>query len=228
MVAPGTREVVVATVGVAFVAIDFRTRAFDWLPDPIGWASVAWAAMGLRVRSAAAAAAVAGVLSVSDLALPYRVVSVDPLTGEVVDPAAGVRYPEHQRWDHVSDVRAVLMAAAVLAGTCALVLLVQALAGRAAARGAMGAKRRLDALGWCLPLAWALPFVAVVTAALADGREFDPVWGWPVELLALPGVAVLGAVVVTLATVAGDAWFVDDLRAGGPPGPEERRGRSTG
>jgi hypothetical protein len=183
--------------GLALVSLDFRTDLPDLLPDPVGWALVALGAWALALRPAALVAAVAGVASLAESALPYRYVRVDPLTGGVVDGEVGeigsaVDYSVEQRWSHVSDARALVIGAAFAAGGVALWLLIRALGHRASATGDDQAAGRLRVLRAVVPAVWSLPALAVIGVAIAGGDGYDPVWDGSLEYAGLAGTLALG------------------------------------
>jgi hypothetical protein len=201
---------------VGFVAVDFRTRSFDYLPDPLGWVLIAVAAGTLRIRWAAGASVVAAALSVADVVLPYRTVSVDPVTGEeyVVDPSRPApSVPRHQRWEDLSDGRTLVLVMAVIVGGAALGLLLAGLSRRAAAAGDTRAIHRLELLPVLVLAAWVVPYVVVALEALGAGDRFDPVWSGDLAPLATLGTAALAVVVVVLVRERERSWAV-------PPGHE--------
>lgn len=197
--------------GLALVALDFRTDLPDLLPDPVGWALVGMGAWALALRPAALLAAVAGVASVAETALPYRYVRIDPLTGAVLDGDVGeigsaVDYSAEQRWTHVSDARALAIGAAFAAGGAALWLLLRALALRASATGDGLAAGRLRVLRAVVPAAWSLPALTVIGVAIAGDHGYDPVWDGHLEYAGLAGTLALGWLAVQSALDRDQPW----------------------
>jgi hypothetical protein len=220
---PSVRPLAGIAAGLVLVALDFRTRALDLLPDPLGWALVAVGSAELSLVVPARAAVAAAVASVGDVVLPYRWVRVDPATGEVVDrPAAALLdYPEHLRWDAVSDGRALVLAASVLLGGVAVWTLLDGLAGRADRAGAAAASQRWRVLQVVVPAVWVLPHLAVVLVGVLGSTHYDPVWDGGLEPLALAGLAAVAWLVVTLVRERDASWALrpDTQR----PSPWQRR-----
>ena len=95
------RPLSLITGGLALVVLDFRTESLDLLPDPVGWVLVAVGSRGLSLVSVSWLAGITATLSVSDAALPYRYVGIDPLTGDRVAPneRANVDLSLHPEFD---------------------------------------------------------------------------------------------------------------------------------
>jgi hypothetical protein len=93
-------------------------------------------------------------------------------------------------------------------------LLLRALATRAAAWERADAARQLRWLRWLTLGVWTTPVLVVVavSAASEDG-SFDPVWNGSIELLALAGTVVFGAVVAVLLRETNRAWAVPQWSA---------------
>lgn len=191
--------------GLGLVAIDFRTESLDFLPDPLGWVLVALGASVLGLRWAAWASAVAAVLSVSGAFLDYRYRLIDPRTLDPVDHcppevlAAKQLCTERVVFDPVTGWRLVALAAAAVLGVGAVVLLLSGLRRRARLHGDDTAGARLSLLGAAVVLAWGLPQLVAIAAALtADPVAYDPIWNDAGEYAALVGLVAIGWVVVEL------------------------------
>jgi hypothetical protein len=209
------RPLAMAAAGVLLVAIDFRVRAADLVPDPLGWALVAAGAASLSLLAPARWAVAAAVLSLSEFLLAYRSVAVDPGTGiELRSAAEDSAVPRVVLWESVSDVRALVMAAAVAAGGMALVTLARwaRLSGAAAAA------------------VWAVPYVVLALVAVGGSERFDPVWNGGREYLAFAGVAALVVYAAVLVRLRDETWAVPAERlqasrwegrlTGAPGGPD--------
>lgn len=199
--------------GLAMVAIDFRTEALDLVLDPVGWLLVAAGGAVLRLRWATAAAACASVLSVSDAFLEYRYRLIDPLTNDPVEVCPLLEdCAERVVFDPVQGWRFVALAAAIVVGIAAVLLVLRGLRRRARADGDRVAVTRLTQLWWVVALAWGLPQLVALTRALAaEPVSYDPIWNGAAEYAALLGTLVIGWVVVELCFWIRRAWAV-------PPG----------
>jgi hypothetical protein len=191
--------------GLVLVAIDFRTEALDFLPDPLGWLLVALGAHALGLRWAAAAAATAALLSVSTAFLTYRYRLIDPITLEPVDvcpPEAVLDQllcEERVVFDPVTGWRLAALAAAALLGVSAIVLLLTGLRRRARRDDDPTAARRLSLLRAGVVAAWGIPeLVAIAWALTRDPMAYDPVWNDEAEYVALGGLVAVGWLVVEL------------------------------
>jgi hypothetical protein len=202
------RPLVVGSAGVALVALDFRTESLDLLADPVGWGLVGVAAGWLALPLAARLAWVTAVLSLADVALPYRYVRIDPFTGEPMR-APPVGRPVSLRLDFfpVSGWRLAWLAASVAAGGATLSVLLGRLARRAAYEEDGRSVTRLRAARWCVLAGWVVPYLVTVAVAVArqDGR-YDAVWNHGLEYLGLVGLAAAVYVVVVLAGSARASW----------------------
>lgn len=219
--------------GVVLVALDFRTDLPDLLPDPVGWALIAVGAWALALRPAALLAVIAALLSLSDAALPYRYVSIDPVTGEVVNDTVGEAYdlPVQQRWPDVSDERALAIGAAVAVGGLALWLVVRELADQSARAGNGSVARRLRVFALAVPLVWAAPTLALVGVGVGGDDGYDPVWDGNLEYAGLIGMLVLVGLAVSFVLDRDEPWARSpDARptpAAGA-GPQRRADRRPG
>lgn len=185
-------------IGLALAAIDFRTDAFDVLPDPLGWALVAVGAYQLSMRLAACAAAVAAILSVSEAYLPFRYVRVDPATMETAPGCAGC--PEQLRYDEMSQIRAVALVLAVIVGSAAIMRIIHRLRTHVGhTRDSPGLHRHMRILEVLAPVTWALPIAILVGRAIGTGKHYDPVWNGPLGVVGLVASVVLVWTVVTIA-----------------------------
>lgn len=186
-----------AAVGLAMVAVDFRTEALDLLPDPAGWLLVAYAAWRLAERSAALIAVAAAVLSLSDLWLDFRYLVLDPATFQVIPRCLSVApCAVRLEYDQIGWERAAVIALASAVGTLAVLRLLRCLT-RIDAESAreQAVRRRARQIALLLPVAWTAPFLGVVAADTgADGR-YQPFWDGglaflsPVLMLVLLAVA---------------------------------------
>ncbi len=192
------RALSLVAIGLALAAVDFRTDAFDVLPDPLGWALVAVGAYRLSMRLAACGAAVAAILSVSEAYLPFRYVRVDPVTMEAAPGCAGC--PEQLRYDEMSQIRAVATALAVVVGSAAIMRILHRLRTHVGpTRDCPGLHRHMRILEVLAPVTWVLPIAILVGRAIGTGKNYDPVWNGPLE-----GVGLVTSVVLvwTVATIA--------------------------
>ena len=210
------RPLTFVAVGLALIAIDIRTEHLDVLPDALGWGLVAFGSWRLALTVPAIAAAATALLALPEVSLPYRFVMLHPETGERITPRPGVDlgYPEHLVFDDLTGWRLAAVAAATIAGGVAMWLLLGALATRAAAWERAGTARQIRWLRWLTVGVWTGPvLVMLVVSASAEDRSFDPVWNGSLELLALAGVVVVGAVVAVLLREANRAWAVPQWSA---------------
>ena len=192
------RPLSVVAAGLVIVAIDFRTRSVDFLPDVIGWSFVGAGAWMAGVRVACPGAFATALLSLSELSLPYHLVRFQSTTGEYVaaDTLGAEDDPLVLRWDDLSQLRGAIIAAAMTLGAVTVVLLLRALAGRARSQSDLTAAHELR-VAMVAPVLWAGPFVLVVLNRLRSGERYDPVWdggaesAWLVALGALLGLATL-------------------------------------
>jgi hypothetical protein len=201
--------------GLAVVVVDFRTEALDLLLDPFGWLLVAVGAAVLHLRGAAVASAVAGVLSVSDAFLEYQYRLIDPRTNDPVDICPLLEdCAERVVFDPVDGWRFAALAAAIVTGTAAVLLLLRGLRRRALGDGDRAAAARLARLSWVVALAWGLPQVVGISRALAaDPVAYDPIWNGGAEYAALLGTVAMGWVVVELCFWVRRAWAVPEGHA---------------
>jgi hypothetical protein len=232
------RPLALAAGGVALVVLDFRTEALDLLPDPLGWALVAVAASWLGATAVMRLAAVTGLLSLADAALPFRYVQINPMTGEpVTGPARGKPVSVQLDYLPLAGTRLTLLAAAVVGAGATLWMLLGRLRRRANYVEDDRAVTRLRWAQWAVAGAWVGPYlVTVALAATRDGR-YDPVWNHGYEYLGLAG---LGAGAYVIAVLAGstraswaqrpDSWYPspwDELRLRAPERRRNRRSTST-
>ena len=216
-----TRPLTLAAVGVTMVALDLRVEAIDLLPDVVGWSLVAFAAWRLSMRGPGLLAALAALASTAELQLPYRYDKLDPLTWEVISPDRPGDFPERLAFDAIAGPRLVLLVVAAACGAAALVLLLRKLAARAGATGAREEADRLRQLLWAVAGVWAVPYLGVaIGQGLFDEDGFDPVWNMGGELLALAGLAAMGAVALTFALRSNRQWSARTADASGSPWAE--------
>jgi hypothetical protein len=203
------RPLSLITGGLALVVLDFRTESLDLLPDPVGWVLVAVGSRGVSLVGASWLAGLTAALSVSDAALPYRYVRIDPLTEDRVAPGerANVDLPLHLEFDPVSGWRLAAMTLAMSAAGVTLWSLLRGLERRAHAHAQTRTAGRLRVGRWLVAVAWVLPYLAAVSrAVVVDTEGFDPIWNGSAAYVALAGVAVLVYVVVVLVRETGAAW----------------------
>jgi hypothetical protein len=210
------RPLTCVAVGLVLIAVDIRTEQLDVLPDALGWALVTLSAWRLSFTGPTIAAAATGLLTLPEVSLPHRLVMLDPRTGERITPRPGVvlGYPKQLVFDHLTGWRLAALAAALITGGLTMWLLLGALATRAAAWERAGTARQLRWLRWLTLGVWTAPVLVVVavSAASEDG-SFDPVWNGSIELLALAGTVVFGAVVAVLLRETNRAWAVPQWSA---------------
>jgi hypothetical protein len=213
------RPLTFVAVGLALIAIDIRTEHLDVLPDALGWVLVAFGAWRLSLTLPAMAAAATALLTLPEVSLPYQFVMLDPETGETITPRPGVdlAYPEQLVFDDLRGWRLGVAAAALVAGGLAMWLLLGALATRAAAWERAVAARQIRWLRWLTLAVWTAPVLVVLAvSAASDDRSFDPIWNGSLELLALAGVVVMGAVAAILLRETNRAWAVPRWSADRP------------
>jgi hypothetical protein len=221
--------------GFALVILDFRTEAFDLLPDPFGWILVAlgasWLALPVGVRLAAITAA----LSLADLALPYHYVRIDGRTGEAIPgPVRGSTVSLRLDYLRVTGWQLAGLTASVVAAGVTLWVVLERLGRRAAYEEDDAAVRRLRWARWLAIGGWVVPYLATVAVAVGRGGRYDPVWNDGLEYLGLVGLAVGLYVVVVLATSARaswaqrpDSWYPSPWDERRLRGERRRNGRST-
>jgi hypothetical protein len=223
------RPLTFVAVGLVLIAVDIRTEHLDILPDALGWGLVAFGAWRLSLTVPAIAAAATALLTLPEASLPHQFVMLDPETGERITPRPGVDlgYPKQLVFDDLTGWRLAAMAASLVAGGLTMWLLLGALATRAAAWERAGTARQLRWLRWLTLGVWTAPvLVVLVVSAASEDRSFDPVWNGSIELLALAGVVVIGAVAAVMLRETNRAWAVPQWSADRPPqlGPLPPRG----
>ena len=194
------------SAGIGLIALDLRIVNVDVLPDALGWGLVAVGAWRLEDRLASVAAGVATVAALPDLALTYHWEDLDPLTGEVVVDGGGTAYDQRIAFDLITDIRAPLAVLALVAGGLALVLMLGRLEREALALGDGTAAVHLLIGRVSIALAWVFPHLVVMLLQILTGEGLDPVWGGGLELVALLGLLVAGAVAVVLARYRNRGW----------------------
>lgn len=197
---------VVVASGLVLVALDFRTRSIDVLPDVIGWLLVGAGAWMAGVGRAVPLATAAALLSLAELALPYHLALFDASTGEYIrveGQTSGLRAV--QRWEDLSQVRGAAIASAMVLGAAAAIALLRALGRRARTEGddaAVGEVRR----AMVAPAVWALAFVWVVATRVAAGERYDPVWDGGAETAGLVAAVALLALAIFLVARRDRGW----------------------
>jgi hypothetical protein len=199
-------------LGLGLVLFDFRTEALDLLPDLVGWGLVALAAGRLGLHGPARLAAVAGVVSVAELWLPYHYIWIHSVTGEVLPgQVVGDFGRVHLRYHDVSGLQLAGMALGMVMAGWAVWALLSALAGRAAAHGRHRPARELRAARWLVVGLWTLPFLGAVAQAVAEeSGEFDPVWNGRLAYTWLAAVGVFVYVAVVLLRERDHLWALPD------------------
>jgi hypothetical protein len=222
------RPLTFVAVGLVLIAVDIRTEHLDVLPDALGWGLVAFGAWRLSLTVPAIAAAATALLTLPEASLPHQFVMFDPETGERITPRPGVDlgYPTQLVFDDLTGWRLAAMAASLVAGGLTIWLLLGALATRAAAWERAGTARQLRWLRWLTLGVWTAPLLVVLAVSASEDGSFDPVWNGSIELLALAGVVIIGAVAAVLLRETNRAWAVPQWSADRPPqlGPLPPRG----
>jgi hypothetical protein len=182
--------------GLALVWLDFRVTTLDLLLDPVGWVLIALGAVGLGLRGVGVGALAVAALSLSDASLQGGYRRIDPVSG----------------W------RLVALAGSIVVGVGVLLVLLRRLQARAAVHGDEPAVARLRLLQWAVGLAWGLPPVVGILAALtADPVAYDPIWNGRAEYAALVGWLAIAWTAVELGMRADEGWArVDHGRDVGP------------
>jgi hypothetical protein len=153
-------------------------------------------------------AVAAALLSVSDAYLPYRYRFLDE-SGELVElcPPLQVCGDPVVVFDPVSGWRLAALAASVVVGALALILVLVGLRRRAVADGDRTSAARLGLLAGAVGLGWAVPPVVGIAWAVASERgTYDPVWNGNAEFGALVGMLAVGWVIVELCVRSGARW----------------------
>lgn len=215
------RPLWLVALGVAAMAVDFRIRGVDLVPDVVGGVLIVVVVHRLLPRPWTVLAAVGAVASVSSLALPYHhrileVPGVDPVTGEAV-----VVRTELLEIDPVSGVRLAALALTVVIAVAVLARLLATLRRRAAGHGATAELRVPVALGAAAAALWAVPELVAMAVGWATGDGFDVVWNGDAWALAFIGTAVAVAFAGSLLPIAREPWAL-------PPGQQLRTGRWAG
>jgi len=206
-----------AAVGVVFAAIDLRLTQGDALPDAVGWALIAIAALRLEMRTSAWLAAVASVASVADLHLPYQWQSYDLISGRIIEhPGPNTQYDQRLIFLDVDGARLVLMVGAVALGGAALTLMLRELRRRAATTSDERSTERLGLLAWAVPLGWTAPYVLAAIGWVIREGAFDPVWNGPWELVAMVAIAIAVAVALLFVTTSNRKWSASGEEVGSP------------
>lgn len=200
------RPLTAASVGLVFLVVDFRTLAVDLVPDPVGWALLAYALYRLAVPRLAALAGVGLLCSLAEAWLPYHYRKVETFQAGPVVGEPRVVELEVLAYDPVTGVRIWLLATSMVILAIVIVAVVRLLTERARAYAAAPSIRRLTILGGVAIAAWVVPHLVVMAAAVLGDGELDVVWGdpaWRVELVG--GVAVL-AFAAALLVDAREPW----------------------
>lgn len=202
------RPLALAAAGVALIALDFRAESLDLLADPVGWALVAVAASRLALPLACRLAWLTAVLSLADVALPFRYVRINAITGRpMTGPAAGRPVSLRLEFPPVAGWRLAALTASVAAGGAALWVLLGRLGRRADYDHDERATTRLRLARGGVLGAWVGPYLATVAVAAARHHgSYDAVWNHGLEYLGLVGLAAAGYVVFVLAGSAGASW----------------------
>ncbi|MGH9085797.1 MAG: hypothetical protein ACRDYW_10120 [Acidimicrobiales bacterium] len=217
------RPLVLVAGGLVLVLIDFRTEALDLLPDPVGWIMVATGAAALYLPLTAWLSVAAAVLSVSDAWLPFRTVTVDPVTNEgVARCPVGVVCGARVEFDPVAGWRLVAFAASLVLGGATMLSLTSGLRGKARTEGDGASAARLRLLLGVLAAGWALPpLIAVGWAIASNDRVYDPVWNGTAEYVSLVGWGLMAWFLLELCVRSGTGWATP--RAMPAPSPWDQR-----
>ena len=201
------RPLALAAVGITLVVLDFRTEAFDLLPDPLGWALVAVAASWLALPAVLRLAAVTGLFSLADMALPYHYVRIDPGTGEPVTGASpGTVVSVRLDYLPLRGGQLILLTGAVIGTGVTLWMLLGRLRRRADYEEDGAAVTRLRWAQWLVVGAWAMPYLVTIGMAAVRGDDYDAVWNHGFEYLGLVDLAVGAYVVGVLAASIRASW----------------------
>lgn len=198
--------------GLVVLVVDFRTRAPDFVPDPVGWLLVAVGAGVLGLRLVSGGAVVAAVLSLPEFHLAYRTRLIDPLTNHPVDlcppPEA---CSERVVYEAVTGWQLALIAGSIAVSVAVVLLLLWSLRRRAVAAGDGAAGARLRLLACAVGLVWGVPQLVAIGAVLGDDPvAYDPIWNGGAAYVGLAGVVVMGWLVVELCFWVRRGWVVPD------------------
>ena len=211
------RPLTCAAVGLVLVAVDLRLTWGDALPDVVGWGLIAWAAHRLGMRWPAGLAAVAAVMSVAELHLPYEFESYDLLSGKVIpNPDPNSAYDERLVFLPLEGWRLVFVVGSVALGGAALTLMLRELRQRAATTTDDPSTNSLRILTWAVPLGWIVPYVTIAIASVIDHGSFDPIWNDSWEMAALVALVVALATAAVLASGSNRRWSASGDEIGSP------------
>lgn len=189
------RALILVAVGVAIVAVDFRTEALDLLPDPIGWVLFAIGASRLSLPTAARLGAATALLSLGDLFLDFSYVFVGPDGTVATECSGGIGCDEMIRYDAVSAPIAIVIGLAAIMGGAAVITLLERL--RADPTESLVGPNVLRCLQVLVAVVWVLPVAAVVGASLVSGFRYEPFWDG--GLVYVSGAATVVTLSVALA-----------------------------
>ena len=206
------RSLSLVAIGLAFVAIDFRTEALDLLPDPIGWVLVAVGFRRLGMNAIALLAGLSGVLSLSDVYLGFRYDAVDTLTGVVTRECPPLSScVEVLAYEEVGVGLGTGMALAAVVGTVTVVLLLRRLESTVGVLSDyLEVRLGMRVLQFVVPVVWAVPLVAVVAWQLIDDGQYQPFWTGGLSYVAGITTVVMSVVVVVVARFSAKVgWSIE-------------------
>ena len=193
------RKLVIPAIGIALVAVDFRSGPVDFLIDPLGWAMVAVGAWLLRIQWTTALAVGAGLLSVAGVHFSYRQVFIDPSTHEVTRYCeSAITCTPQFRFDDLTDGRTVVLALGAVIGAAALSILAHVLrTDVGSSEHQVTLRRQLWVLELLIPVTWAGPMLVLAAKAVTSDNTYDPIWnGNPAYIGAIRGLVLLWLAVV--------------------------------
>lgn len=200
------RPLTATSAGLVFLAVDFRTLAVDLVPDPVGWALIGYALYRLAVPRLAALAGVALLCSFAEAWLPYHYRKVETFQAGPVVGEPRVIELEVLEYDAVTGVRIWMLATSMVILAVVVVAIVHLLAERARPYAADRSIRRLTMLGGLAIVAWVVPHLAAMAAAVLGDGELDVVWGDPAWRVELVGAMAVLAFAAGLVADAREPW----------------------
>lgn len=200
------RPLTALSAGLVFLVVDFRTLAVDLVPDPVGWALIAFGLYRLAAPRLAALAGVALLCSFAESWLPYhyRKVKTFQAGPDVGEPR--VIELEVLEYDAVTGVRILLLAASMVILAIVIIAVVRLLAERARSYPAERSIRRLTILGGVAIATWVVPHLVAIAAALLGDGQLDVVWGDPAWRVELIGTLVVVAFAGAMLADAREPW----------------------
>jgi len=164
-------------------------------------------------------AAVAAVMSLAEVHLPYEFESYDLVSGKVIaNPDPNAAYDERLVFLPLDGLRLVLVVGSVALGGAALTLMLRELRRRAATTTDHRSTDSLRILSWAVPFGWIGPYVVIAIGSVSDHGSFDPIWNDSWEMAALVAVVVVLATVALFATTSNRRWSASGDEIGSPWG----------